>query len=52
MAAEGVLVLEHGATHVAHAGLLLVRRDDVALGAQLGAVWADQLALKIYYLNN
>lgn len=55
MAAEGVLVLEHGAAHVAHAGLLLVGRDDVALGAQLGAVGADQLALnnnKVYYLNN
>ena len=45
VAAEGVLVLEHGAAHVAHAGLLLVGRDDVALGAQLGAVGADQLAL-------
>ena len=45
MAAEGVLVLEHGAADVAHAGLLLVGRDDVALGAQLGAVGTDQLAL-------
>lgn len=45
MAAEGVLVLEHGAAHVTHAGLLLVGRDDVALGAQLGAVRADQLPL-------
>ena len=45
MAAERVLVLEHGAADVTHAGLLLVGRDDVTLGAQLGAVGADQLTL-------
>ena len=45
MAAERVLVLEHGAADVTHARLLLVGRDDVTLGAQLGAVGADQLTL-------
>ena len=50
VAAERVLVLEHGAADVTHAGLLLVGRDDVALGAQLGAVGADQLALKIKFI--
>ena len=45
MTAERVLVLEDGAAHVAHAGLLLVGCDDVALGAELGTVGADQLAL-------
>ena len=45
MAAERVFILEDSAADVAHAGLLLVGRDDVTLGAQLGAVGADQLAL-------
>ena len=43
MAPERVLVPEHLAADVALGGLLLVRAVDVGLGAQLGAVRADEL---------
>ena len=43
VAAEGVLVPQDGAADVALGGLLLVGAVDVGLGAELGAVGADQL---------
>ena len=47
MAAQGVLVPQHGAADVALHGLLLVGAVDVRLGAQLGAVRADQLDVRL-----
>ena len=47
VAAQGVLVPQHGAADVALHGLLLVRAVDVGLGAQLGAVRADQLDVRL-----
>ena len=50
VAPEGVLVLEHLAADVALSGLLLVRAVDVGLGAQLGAVRADQLDVRLSHV--